>query len=64
MNRVQSHFDKANFIDLPLDAVSDSNDGIGHFGFFHPRSREALWPIALSWLAAGIVQTERPPDWR
>ena len=62
MNRVQSHFDKATLIDLPVDAVPGSSNGIGHFGFFHPRSREALWPIALYWLRAGMVRTDRPPD--
>ena len=56
--RVQSHFDKAAFIDRVVHATKGSRNKIGHFGFFHSRSREALWPIALSWLAWGIVQAE------
>jgi len=57
MTRVKSHFNKANFIDVPIPAAKSKNK-IGHFGFFHPRSRDSLWPIALSWLEFGIVQAE------
>jgi predicted alpha/beta hydrolase len=61
MERVQSHYERANLIDFPVDATSYARKGIGHFGFFSPRFREALWPIALSWLVAGAVQTTSHP---
>ena len=32
---------------------------IGHFGFFREAAREALWPLALDWLAAATSERDK-----
>lgn len=53
----------SNFVGSQLSHLRLSPDAIGvtqvgHFGFFHSRFEQALWPIALQWLQHGQV-TER-----
>ena len=57
MQRVQSLFSSTNFKDLTIRADPDSNERIGHFGFFRPSNRAALWPIALQWATLGEMST-------
>ena len=47
--RVRGHFPNVEFCDHVL-RLNPGERAIGHFGFFHPRSRESMWPIALDWL--------------
>ena len=48
--RVQNHFPNTRFYDYLL-RVPAGDHAIGHFGFFHPRSRQTAWTVALEWLA-------------
>jgi predicted alpha/beta hydrolase len=37
-----------------IDPGRDGMSPVGHFGFFHERSRDALWKPALEWLRAHV----------
>ena len=37
-----------------IDPAQVGRKGVGHFGFFHPQSRDKLWPEALEWLRGKV----------
>jgi predicted alpha/beta hydrolase len=57
--RILSLFENCNVSRRLLSPLDASVDRIGHFGFFHARFRETLWPLAMDWLAQSRESFDR-----
>jgi predicted alpha/beta hydrolase len=51
--RLLEHFGGSRRAFVQLDLAREGLPPMGHFGFFHARYRDSLWPRALDWLATG-----------
>ncbi|MGE0847565.1 MAG: alpha/beta hydrolase [Flavobacteriaceae bacterium] len=48
------HYDNATVEEAWLEPARSPNGRIGHFGFFRPENREALWPVLTDWLTRDL----------
>lgn len=53
VERLLSWFESASSRHVSIDGKLAGPPGIGHFGFFHDRLREVLWPQSADWLLDG-----------
>ena len=53
IERLLTYFSSSPRIHLRIPPRSIGEPRIGHFGFFHSRYRQKLWPIAAQWLQTG-----------
>lgn len=51
--RLLDYFDGARREFVQLDLAREGLPAMGHFGFFHARYRDSLWPAAIDWLRDG-----------
>jgi predicted alpha/beta hydrolase len=47
---VYDRFVRAETSTLEVGRANTAGQAIGHFGFFRPKFRDSLWPVALEWL--------------
>jgi predicted alpha/beta hydrolase len=59
IDRLLANFTQSPKSQLRLSPADIAVDQIGHFGFFHSRFEQSLWPIALHWLRTGQVLDPR-----
>ena len=55
VRRLLAYFETADRQHLHLAPGDISHAAVGHFAFFHDRFRDALWPLALTFLRDGAV---------
>jgi predicted alpha/beta hydrolase len=53
IDRLLANFTQSPISQLRLSPTDITVDQIAHFGFFHSRFEQSLWPIALHWLRTG-----------
>jgi predicted alpha/beta hydrolase len=57
IDRLLANFTQSARTHLRLSPSYIGADQIGHFGFFHSRFAQTLWPIALQWLQDGHINS-------
>jgi predicted alpha/beta hydrolase len=55
IERLLAHFTNAEHRHLRIAPGDIGENAIGHFGFFHSRFQQKLWPIALEWMNHGTT---------
>lgn len=53
--RLLAYYRGSRRVRVELSPASVPEGTVGHFGFFHDRFRDSLWPGSLQWLAGGTV---------
>jgi len=60
IERSLAYFRRSPRTHLRIAPAAIGAEKIGHFGFFHSRFEQSLWPVALGWLRAGEVAPNAP----
>ena len=56
IDRLLAYFTGSPSTHLRLSPADVGTSAVGHFGFFHSRFQDSLWPVALDWLQHGRCQ--------
>jgi predicted alpha/beta hydrolase len=60
VNRPLSYFPQSARTHLRISPEAIGEPAIGHFGFFHRRFEQTLWPLPLEWLTSGRLPEHYP----
>jgi predicted alpha/beta hydrolase len=60
VERLLAYFSESKRTHLRISPQSLGERAIGHFGFFHSRFQQKLWPIPLEWLRSGRIPAGSP----
>jgi predicted alpha/beta hydrolase len=60
VDRLLNYFSSSQRTHLRIAPADVCASTIGHFGFFHVRFKNSLWPLALTWLQDGILPATPP----
>ena len=62
VERLLAYFSASPRTHLRISPQAIGEAAIGHFGFFHSRFAERLWPVAAEWLSFGRLPADCPGD--